>query len=448
MLMLAQLEKKYGGKQYIKREKISEYDRRDPKQVLKMLHVGGDRMSEQDHNYGNVYEKEVVQRFMNYPEITLVEIGILQGTGLAIWCDVFPKADVYGLDFNLEYFERNLQNLKDSGAFNENYPKNIVFDQYADNNKLLANVFKDKIKGINVVIDDACHEDETIIRSLQQLEPYLADDFVYIIEDNASVVHKLYSIFPQYSIHPHGQLTVVRPSKHTVSTKNNSKRLIFSSVFGMTSVFPEIQHHDWDKVIITDKETSKHLKAHSCWNIIIVNKPHKYNSISNRAYKWLSHKYFPQYDYVMYFDSKVILNMNFNANDYIHQLQSSNKLAIFYNHPNRNCIYDEIPVVYQVGQDTLNSAKNCYDILTKFKFPKNIGLTENNIFFRDNTNDKLNKVLEEIYSLLHNDVVRRDQLVFIFCLWKYDLLNSIIFKPNNEKKEIYKQQHITSYKNI
>ena len=67
----------------------------------------------QGEHYGNIYEKEVVQRFMNCPNITLVEIGILQGTGLAIWCDVFPKADVYGLDFKLEYFERNLQNLKD-----------------------------------------------------------------------------------------------------------------------------------------------------------------------------------------------------------------------------------------------------------------------------------------------------------------------------------------------
>lgn len=445
--MLAQLEKKYGGKQYIKREKVSEYDRRDPKQVFKMLHVGGDRMSENDHNYGNIYEKEVVQRFINHPNITLVEIGILQGTGLAIWCDVFPRADVYGLDFNLEYFERNVQNLKDLGAFSENYPKNIVFDQYEDNNKLLANVFKDKIKKINVVIDDACHEDETIIKSLQQLEPYLADDFVYIIEDNATVVHKLYYLFPQYSIHSHGELTVVK-SKQTVLTENTSKKMIFSSVFGMKSVYPEIQLNDWDKVIITDKETSKHLKAHSCWNIIIVNKPHKYNSISNRAFKWLSHKYFPQYDYVMYFDSKVILNMNFSANDYINQLQSSNKLAIFYNHPDRNCIYNEIPVVGDLKKDTSNNLKKCYDILTKFKFPKNVGLTENNIFFRDNTNDKFNKVLEEMYTMLHNDVVRRDQLIFIFCLWKYDLLNRIIIKSNNEKKKLYKHQHINSYETI
>ena len=84
---------------------------------------GGDRMSPFYHGYGETYA-EFLKPFLanRMKRITLVEVGILNGSGLAIWCDLFPNARVIGLDLDLSNFERNRPFLESKGAFEKNPP--------------------------------------------------------------------------------------------------------------------------------------------------------------------------------------------------------------------------------------------------------------------------------------------------------------------------------------
>ena len=51
---------------------------------------------------------------------------------------------------------------------------------------------------MDVVIDDAFHSDESIINTFDELQPYLAEKFVYFIEDNSTAWKKLQVKYPSY----------------------------------------------------------------------------------------------------------------------------------------------------------------------------------------------------------------------------------------------------------
>jgi hypothetical protein len=151
--------------------------------------MGGDRMSpvlcSTCHGYGEVYEKflrPIVAKQSS--SITLVEVGILNGTGLAIWCDLFPEARVIGLDLDLSNFHLYRPNLEKAGAFQRNKPEVYAFNQLEAESS--ADMLK-KILGnnkIHIVIDDGCHSLESIETTFSVMQPFLDKHFIYFIEDN------------------------------------------------------------------------------------------------------------------------------------------------------------------------------------------------------------------------------------------------------------------------
>lgn len=167
-------------------------------------HTGGDRFNVFYHDYSKIYA-----RYLSDTDKidTILEIGILKGTGLAIWCQLFPKARVFGFDWDLGNYKKNYDFLISLGAFQFNRPNTYIFDQFKDNTKWLKDNFSD-IK-FNFVIDDAYHSDETIINSFEQIKNYLAENFVYIIEDNETAWQKLKKLYPQYKFDNQGEITVI-----------------------------------------------------------------------------------------------------------------------------------------------------------------------------------------------------------------------------------------------
>lgn len=67
-----------------------------------IIHQGGDRMNSIYHNYSKIYSAYLL-KFLD-KKINLVEIGILNGIGLSIWCDIFKDSNIYGLDIDTGIF--------------------------------------------------------------------------------------------------------------------------------------------------------------------------------------------------------------------------------------------------------------------------------------------------------------------------------------------------------
>ena len=194
---LIRTEEKYGG--FIKNvpvHKISRHDNRDLKVVEQYGMQGGDRMAY--HGYATHYANAFSKYLPSYPsKLIVLEVGILKGTGLAIWCDLFPNAKVIGLDIDLKNIHDNYADLKINGAFQHNSPVLANFDQLKPEVQELQKILeKDKI---TICIDDGLHSNGAVEKTFRELQPFLAEDFTYIVEDYIDKYNTLKKLAHDYA---------------------------------------------------------------------------------------------------------------------------------------------------------------------------------------------------------------------------------------------------------
>ena len=139
--------------------------------------------------------------------MSIIECGILLGTGLGVWSKLFPQATLVGMVIDLSHTLNNMEELIKRGAFMSQKPILIEFDQFKPSTISLQNAVGD-LK-FNILIDDGFHSDETILNTFAALQPFFADDFVYFAEDNVSVSKKITELYPKYNINSYGQMTVI-----------------------------------------------------------------------------------------------------------------------------------------------------------------------------------------------------------------------------------------------
>ncbi len=200
MKKLEGLESSFGGVRHIKNKTTDKVNR------------GGDRMNSQYHQYAYIYSRYL--KNLLDKNIFIAEVGILDGVGLAIWCEIFPNANIHGYDIDINNFNKNLNNLKSLNAFRYNKPLVFTFDQSQDNTNFIS-----KVMGQNkytVVIDDGAHTDTLILQTFKSFLPFLAEDFIYFIEDNTNIVNIMRKQYPNYMFSYHNDMTVITP-KHQYS---------------------------------------------------------------------------------------------------------------------------------------------------------------------------------------------------------------------------------------
>lgn len=209
---LVESELRYGGYAAgIPRRSISEFDSRNLQRLNPHGMIGGDRMSPRYHNYGRLYVRYLAPFLDKGTSVTLIEVGILQGTGLAIWCDLFPKGRIVGFDIDLSHFNSNLGRLIDLGAFKARNHEVHTFDGFVDNTELLADILL--ANTADIAIDDASHTNDSILTTFESIRPFLAENFLYVIEDNKRVHGELARRYPQFRVDSFGALTMVTPIK-------------------------------------------------------------------------------------------------------------------------------------------------------------------------------------------------------------------------------------------
>lgn len=204
--LLKEKEEFFGGVvRNVSRNKVSPLDPRTKQELKKGGMVGGDRMT--CHRYAEKYAEFLLQHIDSRKNKIIVEVGILQGTGIAIWCDVFPRGRIIGLDIDLDHINNNMENLKALCAFSKKDPELYKFDQFVDNVQYMKEILKgDKI---DICMDDGFHSVKSILKTMESIVPYLSDNFVYFIEDNDIVYKEIRLKYPNFSVINDGELTVV-----------------------------------------------------------------------------------------------------------------------------------------------------------------------------------------------------------------------------------------------
>ncbi len=160
------------------------------------------------HGYALHYERFLKSYVQNRDQrLVICEVGILNGSGLAIWCDLFPNSRVIGLDIDISIAERNMGNLLKLGAFSDNSPELHKYDQLIDSTELLDEILNGD--RIDIFIDDGAHFDDAIMTTMRSVLPHLSDPFVCFVEDNADVHRKLELEYPKFPLFVDGELTVI-----------------------------------------------------------------------------------------------------------------------------------------------------------------------------------------------------------------------------------------------
>src|SRR5262245_29765328 len=132
-------ERLYGGRHTgIKRNKVSPKDPRTATEISSGGMSGGDRMHH--HGYAAAYADHLRPFVRSNERITLVEVGILRGTGLAIWCDLFPHGRIIALDIDLDHYFANREHIKLYGGFGSNEPEVYEYDQLAPDATQLSKI--------------------------------------------------------------------------------------------------------------------------------------------------------------------------------------------------------------------------------------------------------------------------------------------------------------------
>ncbi len=202
---LIQREVTYGGLiTDVPRTLVSPLDPRTRDQLAIGGMTGGDRML---HNgYAPVYA-QYLRHFLLQEPLTLAEFGILKGSGLAIWCDLFPRSRIVGLDIDPSHFDHNMPSLLRRGAFTNNQPSVHKYDQLVDGTDILADILGG-VK-LNIVIDGGLHSLEAISLTFRSVQPHLAERFVYFIEDYAGLLEQCGDLFKGYNARAYGLMTVI-----------------------------------------------------------------------------------------------------------------------------------------------------------------------------------------------------------------------------------------------
>jgi hypothetical protein len=201
----------YGGfVSNVKRNKTSPFDHRSLHEISTGGMTGGDRMLH--HGYATYYARFILNRKKHVQSIA--EIGILKGSGLAMWSDLFPQSRVIGLDIDLNHTKNNIDNLIKLGAFKTKLPELYEFDQLVENRKYLNGFFQDG--SLDICIDDGLHSNKAILCTLNSILPYLASEFIYFVEDNFEVHLEIKKTYPGFNVENFGALTVITPDLYSL----------------------------------------------------------------------------------------------------------------------------------------------------------------------------------------------------------------------------------------
>lgn len=133
----------------------------------------------------------------------IVELGVFQGASLALWCELFPDADVIGLDLDFVRFGDNVPFLLDAGAFLGSTPRLVVWDAYSE-------LLPDVSGPIDLFVDDGPHTEPAIRNALRLFGPLMAAGGVYVVEDYDGGGRLLTEAFPDAQVVSSGRIAAAR----------------------------------------------------------------------------------------------------------------------------------------------------------------------------------------------------------------------------------------------
>lgn len=204
----------------------------------------------------------------------------------------------------------------------------------------------------------------------------------------------------------------------------NSK-LIYTCILGGYDDVPRYKHiaDDWDYVLFSDSEELVKEGQIYHWKVRKNNFNERDKTRNSRYEKINPHLIFPEYQYSLYVDGNISIQKN-SFYENLKNLINDDVLISIPRHPDRRCVYDEATVIIDNVIDYKRLVNKQMKFLQKIGYPKNNGLFENCLIFRQHNHEKLIKAQNLWWEMLLK-YSKRDQLSAMYCFWK----NNIKIEP-------------------
>lgn len=157
----------------------------------------------------------------------------------------------------------------------------------------------------------------------------------------------------------------------------------------------------WKKIGLTEKEQA------------VIDK--MTDTEKNRYFKMLGYRKFSNYEYSIYVD------INLEIYGYISKfaVYADNPIgAALYNHPARDCIYNEAEVCVILGKAKKKDVRKQMKKYRNEGMPQHYGMCECGVIVRSNKNEKCFQLMQDWWHEFRKSRVKRDQLVLPVVLWR------------------------------
>ena len=144
------------------------------------------------HSYVQEYYEDAFKKYQD-KEISFLEIGVLMGESMKLWCDYFKNAkNIVGVDtFERDSMEKVTSNLKN---YNLDLWKMNSFKGDEDKFKEFKEGYPD---GFDIIVEDGLHTSEAQIKTFKRYSSLMKKGGLYIIEDiNPGVVGDITDALP------------------------------------------------------------------------------------------------------------------------------------------------------------------------------------------------------------------------------------------------------------
>lgn len=190
--------------------------------------------------------------------------------------------------------------------------------------------------------------------------------------------------------------------------------VVYTAIFGNYDKLrdPLLSSLPCDFICFTDDSNL----TSNVWKVEYIDAGCETGSFWNRRIKMLPHRYLSEYSYSIYVDGNIQLVGDPAA---IFEEYSDVSIAIP-PHPERICSYAELETCFDMGLIPKAAEKRWGRIYEEAGFPRNLGLFENSVIYRNHHDPQVVGVMDAWWEA-YCEIGGRDQLSLTYLAWKRKL---------------------------
>ncbi|EAQ81614.1 Glycosyl transferase, family 2 [Blastopirellula marina DSM 3645] len=189
------------------------------------------------------------------------------------------------------------------------------------------------------------------------------------------------------------------------SSRSPKRVVVYTALVGGYDdlITPEFLNDDYDFVCFSDSM----IEGDHPWKIVPIDYHNADQTRISRFYKLHPHYFFVDYDVAIWIDANILIREDMGS--LVDRFQCGSNLIATFEHPDRNCLFDEIQACSKWSKDDAELLKKQRRRYLQAGVPRGLGLPETNVFMSKPGDPRTVEFFERWWKEMDNGS-RRDQV--------------------------------------